>query len=136
MLAREAEARGDTLSGGKSLDPLAPRPAMFGTRAKSVIFLFMYGGPSHVDTFDPKVDLEKFDGKTMRAAIANAGEVKTFGGGNNAPLMRSPYKFQKYGKSGIEVSRKSPKLAAAWTTSASFGRSTATATTTPPRSSR
>src|SRR6476469_3065923 len=103
MLAEEARAAASAVS-TNMVNPLAPRPPMFATRAKSVIFLFMYGGPSQVDTFDPKPDLTKYSGKTLNTALANVGEIKTFGGGNNAPLMKSPYGFQKYGKSGIEVS--------------------------------
>jgi hypothetical protein len=108
MLAEEARAA----TGGKAINALAPKSPMFPTRAKSVIFLFMYGGPSQVDTFDPKPDLERYNGKTISTVLQNAGEVKTFGGGNNAPLMRSPYKFQKYGKSGIEVSEIFPHVGA------------------------
>src|SRR5262245_4209897 len=81
-------------------NPLAPKAPMFPAKAKSVIFLFMYGGPSQVDTFDPKPGLVKYDGKTLSADILKGvGEVRTFGGDNRAPLMRSPFKFQKYGKS-------------------------------------
>src|SRR5450432_2342337 len=71
MLAQEAMA--DAKSGGakKFPNPLAPKPPMFAPKAKSVIFLFMYGGPSQVDTFDPKADLEKYDGKTMSTALQN-----------------------------------------------------------------
>jgi hypothetical protein len=110
MLAQEAMA--DTKPAAKGrYNPLAPKNPMFPAKAKSVIFLFMYGGPSQVDTFDPKPELEKYNGKSMSAALQNVGEVKTFGGGGNAPLMRSPYKFQKYGKSGIEVSDLFPNVA-------------------------
>ena len=48
-----------------SRNPLAPRPPHFAPRAKSVIFLFMYGGPSHVDLFDPKPELAKWHGKPI-----------------------------------------------------------------------
>jgi len=110
MLAQEAMA--DTKAAGKArYNPLAPKDPMFPTKAKSVIFLFMYGGPSQVDTFDPKPDLDKYHGKSMSTALQNVGEVKTFGGDAHAPLMRSPYKFQKYGKSGIEVSDLFPNVA-------------------------
>ena len=110
MLAQEAMA--DTKAAGKArYNPLAPKVPMFPTKAKSVIFLFMYGGPSQVDTFDPKPDLDKYHGKSMSTALQNVGEVKTFGGDAHAPLMRSPYKFQKYGKSGIEVSDLFPNVA-------------------------
>lgn len=108
MLAAEAEA--DVAKVQKGLNPMAPKPPMFPTKAKSVIFLFMYGGPSQVDTFDPKPDLTKYHGKTMNVALKNVGEIKTFGGGNNQPLLKSPYNFKKYGKSGIEVSDLFPHL--------------------------
>jgi len=110
MLAQEAMADTKTAAKGH-YNPLAPKSPMFPTKAKSVIFLFMYGGPSQVDTFDPKPDLDKYHGKSMSIALQGVGEVKTFGGGGNAPLMRSPYKFQKYGKSGIEVSDLFPNVA-------------------------
>jgi Protein of unknown function (DUF1501) len=103
MLAQEAMA--DAKSGGKKFaSPLAPKPPMFPAKAKSVIFLFMYGGPSQVDTFDPKPDLTRYHGKSLNTALQGVGEIKTFGGDSHAPLMRSPYAFKKYGKSGIEVS--------------------------------
>ena len=104
MLAQQAQADAKSSGAKPRNNPLSPRPPMFETKAKSVIFLFMYGGPSQVDTFDPKPELEKYHGKTMNTVLNNVGEIKTFGGGNNSPLMRSPYKFKKYGKSGIEVS--------------------------------
>ncbi len=114
MLAQEAEAEARVAAkragtAGK-FNPLAPKTPMFASKAKSVIFLFMYGGPSHVDTFDPKPDLEKYHGKTLKEVLTNVGDVKTFGGGGSAPLMRSPYKFRKYGKSGIEVSDLFPNV--------------------------
>ncbi len=103
MMADEALA---TNFGTAPTGPMAPKPPMIPAKAKSVIFLFMYGGPSQVDTFDPKPGLVKYDGKTMKAALPNAGEVKTFGGAQSGsvPLMKSPFAFRKYGKSGIEVS--------------------------------
>jgi hypothetical protein len=75
----------------------------FKPRAKRVIFLFMNGGVSHVDTFDPKPMLEKYDGKPMPG-----GQILTQRKTGN--LMRSPFKFQKYGKSGIEMSELWPHL--------------------------
>lgn len=106
MLADEARANGTAIR-----NPLAPKKPMFPAKAKSVIFLFMYGGPSQVDTFDPRPDLDKYHGKSMNIALPNAGEVKAFFGDSNAPLMRSPFTFQKYGKSGIEVSELFPNVA-------------------------
>src|SRR5579862_3908383 len=63
LLAQEAEA---DLKAGRTarLNPLAPKPPMFPAKATSVIFLFMYGGPSQVDTFDPRPGLTKYSGKT------------------------------------------------------------------------
>jgi len=89
----------------KRVNPLAPKESHFKTKAKSVIFLFMYGGVSHVDTFDPKPELTKNHGKPM-----NKGKVDVFFG-NPGNLMASPYKFEKHGQSGIEVSELYPHLA-------------------------
>src|SRR5579872_5472935 len=86
--------------------PLAPKQPMLPARAKSVIFLFMYGGPSQVDTFDPKPELTKHDGLPLKGK----GEIKTFFG-NPGNLMKSPFAFRKYGQSGIEVSELFPSLA-------------------------
>ncbi len=78
-------------------NPLAERPPHFPVKAKRVIHLFMNGGPSHVDTFDPKPSLDKYAGKLLPTDNLRT-ERKT---GNAFP---SPYKFQKYGDSGIQVS--------------------------------
>src|SRR5262245_26154111 len=86
-------------------NPLAAKPSMFPAKAKSVIFLFMYGGVSHVDTFDPKPDLTRHHGKPM-----NKGKVDVFFG-NPGNLMASPYKFKKHGQCGTEVSELDPRLA-------------------------
>jgi hypothetical protein len=77
--------------------PLAPKAPHFPAKAKRVIHLFMNGGPSHVDTFDPKVSLEKYAGKLLPTENLRT-ERKT------GAAFASPFKFQKYGKSGIEVS--------------------------------
>jgi hypothetical protein len=81
--------------------PLAPKPGHFAAKAKRVIFLFMNGGPSHVDTFDPKPELEAQDGKDPPASVARA----------KGKLMKSPFAFRKAGKSGIEVSELFPEVA-------------------------
>jgi hypothetical protein len=77
-------------------NPLAPKPPHFKPRAKHVIHLFMNGGPSQVDTFDPKPALTKYNGQKAPSDIKT--ERRT---GN---LMRSPFGFKKYGKAGIEIS--------------------------------
>ena len=80
-----------------ALNPLAPRKPQFAPKARRVIHLFMNGGPSHVDTFDPKPALEKYHGKPLQMGNLRT-ERKT------GAAMRSPFKFARYGKSGIQVS--------------------------------
>ena len=90
-------------------DPLAPKQPQFAPKAKRVIFLFMAGAPSHLELFDYKPQLAKFDGtlpppellKGYRAAFINP----------NSRLMGSKFKFAKYGNSGIELSELLPHLA-------------------------
>jgi hypothetical protein len=77
--------------------PLTPRQPHFPGKAKRVIHLFMNGGPSHVDTFDPKPLLAKYAGKPLPTENLRT-ERKT------GAAFPSPFKFQKYGQSGIEVS--------------------------------
>ena len=84
-------------------NPLAVRAPHFPAKAKRIIYLFLNGGPSQVDTFDPKPMLAKYHGKPMPA-----GNLKTERKTGN--LMRSPFEFKHYGKSGIEVSEIFPKL--------------------------
>jgi hypothetical protein len=83
-------------------NPLAPKPPHFKPRAKHVIHLFMNGGPSQVDTFDPKPALAKYNGQKAPSDIKT--ERRT---GN---LMMSPFGFKKYGRAGIEVSELYPKV--------------------------
>jgi len=87
-------------------NPLAPKPPHFAPKAKSVIFLFMYGGPSHIDTFDYKPDMYGMDGKTV--------DVKTFGRGghkNGGRIVEPKWKFKQYGESGKWVSELFPHVA-------------------------
>jgi hypothetical protein len=83
--------------------PLAPKPPHYAPKVKRVIHLFMNGGPSQVDTFDPKPMLSKYDGKSLPIHLKT--ERKTGVG------FGSPYKFQRYGNSGIEVSELYPNVA-------------------------
>src|SRR5262245_31101645 len=78
-------------------NPMLPRMPHFPGKVKHVIHLFMNGGPSHVDTFDPKPALEKFAGKNLPNENLRT-ERKT------GAAYPSPYKFTKYGQSGLEVS--------------------------------
>src|SRR5438034_6651694 len=77
----------------------APRQPHFKPRAKAVISLFMTGGVSHIDTFDPKPVLKKYHGQPL----TGFGEI-VVRQGYPGPIMASPYTFKKYGQSGIEVS--------------------------------
>ena len=76
--------------------PMAPKPPHFPGKAKRVVHFFLNGGPSHVDTFDPKPALAKYAGKPVPNTLTT--ERKT------GAAFPSPFKFRKYGQSGIEVS--------------------------------
>ena len=84
----------------ESNNPLAAKPPHFKQRAKSVIFMFMGGAPSHVDTFDYKPRLQADNGKTSEAK-----------GGKGRKLMKSPFKFAQHGKSGLWFPEVLPNLA-------------------------
>jgi hypothetical protein len=90
---------------GAPAGPLAVKSPHFPARAKRVIFLFMSGGPSHVDTFDPKPRLERDNGKPLPFEMPKLVRTKT---GN---LLKSPFKFKKHGQAGIEVSELFPNVA-------------------------
>src|SRR5436309_13469024 len=83
---------------------LRAQTPQFPAKAKHVIFLFMNGGPSHVDTFDPKPALAKYANKPL--PMENLRTERKTGG-----ALPSPFKFQKHGQSGIEVSEIFPHLA-------------------------
>ena len=84
--------------------PLSPKPPHFPAKAKHIIHIFANGGPSHVDTFDPKPSLEKHAGKPL--PMENLKTERRTGA-----AFASPFKFKKYGKSGIEVSDLFPNVA-------------------------
>ena len=88
----------------RNLNPLAPKKPHFAPKAKRVIFLFMNGGPSHVDTFDYKPALEKYHGQPLPYTNL-ATERKT------GTVYKSPFGFKKYGQSGAEISDIFPNLA-------------------------
>ncbi len=81
---------------------------VFEPKAKAVIFLFMVGGPSHVETFDPKPELQRLDGQQMPASF---GEIKSQFIKAGTPLMGSPWAFRQYGQSGLPVSDLLPHTA-------------------------
>ena len=92
-------------SGGQGA--LAPRPAHFPARARSVIWLFMNGGPSQVDTWDYKPELARYEGKELPDFDRNTGFFANAVGG----LMPSPFEFKQYGESGKWVSSLFPHTA-------------------------
>jgi hypothetical protein len=112
LLSQDAVAgvANDPWAGGladasRAAHPLAARAPMFPARAKRVIFLFMSGGPSHVDTFDPKPTLAEMNGKPLPFKMPRLERTKT---GN---LLASPWAFKKHGQSGTEVSELFPHIA-------------------------
>jgi hypothetical protein len=111
MLSQDAfgfstpDLQANSKSVSKFVNPMAPKKPMLPAKAKSVIFLFMYGGPSHVDTFDHKPKLYPLDGKTI--------PVKTFGRGghrNEGRVVGPKWKFKPYGKCGKMISDLFPNL--------------------------
>jgi hypothetical protein len=101
------DASGDTPRSAGHLDsPLAPKSPHFAAKAKRVIHLFMNGGPSHVDTFDHKPALDKYHGQELPKSVHLVTERRT------GAVMKSPFKFQRYGRSGIEVSDLFPHVGA------------------------
>src|SRR6185503_5255902 len=87
--------------GGAAGNALAAKTAPGKAKAKSVIFLFLSGGPSHMETFDPKPLLNKLDGQKRPASF---GEAKYQFVTSDAKLLGTKRTFKRYGKSGIEVS--------------------------------
>jgi hypothetical protein len=99
-LALAALLAEETSAAQPSANPLAPRAPHFPARAKRVIFLFMPGGPSQVDTFDPKPRLTQDHGKPSPKLYL----------GQKRNLLASPWKFRKQGQSGLEVSELFPHI--------------------------
>ena len=100
---RVAASDGDPLSGWTN--PLAPKAPPFSPRAKSVIFLFMYGGPSHVDTFDYKPKLYPLDGKTIQVEVRGRGGAR-----NEGRIVGPKWAFRRYGECGKWVSDLFPNV--------------------------
>jgi hypothetical protein len=89
-------------------NPLAPRPPHFAAKAKRVIYLFMHGGPSHVDTFDPKPQLTRFHDQAPPASVHNL--QFQFTDIRRQKLMASQQTFRKCGHAGIEICDSLPHL--------------------------
>ena len=101
MLEQEA------LAGSGGGNPLEPRPAHFAAKAQRIIYLFMHGGPSHLETFDPKPDLQRLAGEPLPASF---GAVMTRRKVAQNPLLATKRAFRKCGQSGIEISDFFPHL--------------------------
>jgi hypothetical protein len=97
---------GEDTSSKRDSDPMAPRPPHYPAKAKNVIFLFMDGGPSQVDTFDPKPRLDHEHGQAIKAKV----QPTQFN--NVGKVLKSPWKFQNRGESGIPVSDLFPHVGA------------------------
>lgn len=106
LLGDEGLIAAESHVASSALNPLAAKPSHFAGTAKSVIWLFINGGPSHVDTWDYKPALEKNDGKELPGFDRFTGFFANAVGG----LMKSPFKFQQYGQSGKWVSEIFPNL--------------------------
>ncbi len=98
----------DQIRAAEREGPLAPRPPHFPARAKSVIYLFMHGGPSHLETFDPKPDLQRLAGQPLPSSF---GPVATRRRVASNPLLGTKRSFKRCGESGVEVSDFLPNLA-------------------------
>jgi hypothetical protein len=110
--ARAAPARAAPII--DPLNPFAARRPHFAPKAKSVIFLYMVGGPSQIDTFDYKLELQKLNGKPCPASIRKAVEATRFANvfhGCKDELLASPFSFKQHGQSGMWVSDLHPHLA-------------------------
>ena len=107
-LATLLSEAGQTAQGATAAtNPLAPRPSQFPAKAKSVIWLFMNGGQSQVDTFDYKPALEKHDGQKLDGFDDKTG----FFPGQVGPIMKSPFQFNRHGQSGTYVAEIFPNIA-------------------------
>jgi hypothetical protein len=98
LLSRDARAA--------AVNPLAPKTPHFPAKAKHAVFFFMNGAPSHIDTFDPKPALTRWNGTPYKGSLVV--------GSNNRPighLMQSPFAFRNYGRSGLPVSEIFPHTA-------------------------
>ena len=108
--AGPSDAAGGVAAGsGPHAHPLAPRPPHFAARAQSVIWLFLDGGPSHIDLFDPKPELNRLAGQPLPPSVPRP--VTAMGRTANTPLLPSKRSFQQHGQAGLWISDWYPHLA-------------------------
>jgi hypothetical protein len=106
LLGQDGARAAGCADSGQVASPFLPKKPHFAPRAKRVISLFMSGGVSQMDTFDPKPALEKYAGQPL----PGKGDV-VVRQGHPGPLMPSPFRFQRYGQSGLEISELFPNVA-------------------------
>ena len=104
-----AMALGDLLQAGDNTNPLAPRQGHFPGKAKSIIYLFMEGGPSQMDLYDPKPELQKWNGKPAPESIVKQFQLAFTK--KNAAVLASPRIFTPHGQCGMEISDWLPNIA-------------------------
>jgi len=102
LLAREAAAA------PARVNPLAAKPPHFAAKAKSVIFLFMVGAPSQMDTFDPKPALKRYEGQKLPESY---GKIQSQFTDGSTPILASPWEFKRHGQCGAPVSSLFPNVA-------------------------
>jgi len=103
-----ASLLGPQASAAARVNPLAAKNPHFTPKTKAVIFLYMVGAPSHIDTFDPKPEIAKFEGQPLPPSFGTVVSQFTKG---DTPLLASPWKFHKYGHAGMDVSTLFPNIA-------------------------
>lgn len=113
LMAREqaSAAANAPVSTAHEVNPLAPKKPHFQPTARAVISLFMQGGPSQMDTFDPKPELARLDGKPLPDSFKSDDLKLQFMAAAGATLMGSPFAFRRHGDSGLEVSDLLPNIA-------------------------
>ena len=108
LLAREGWA-GSPVEAAPNVNPLAVKPPHFPAKVKNIIFLFMDGGPSQIDLFDPKPEMKKWEGQALPPSMTK--DLKLAFIKPTAKVWASPRTFRRYGQSGIEFSDWMPHLA-------------------------
>src|SRR5262249_32269049 len=99
-----ASLMGESILHAAETYDLTPKKPNFEPKAKAVIQLFMHGGPSHVDLYDPKPMLDKFDGKEAPKEVADDEKI-------TGHLLKSPYKFNQHGECGLPFAETLPHIA-------------------------
>src|SRR4051812_24998298 len=111
LLAGDGLLAADAKKNSIEFNPLSPKPPHFAPKAKQCIFIYMEGGVSQLDLFDPKPKLNELNGQKLPESFTKNVRF-AFIEKNSAQLLGSPYKFQRYGKCGMEMSAMLPHLGA------------------------